>query len=357
MKRFLTLFLIGVITIILSGCSLPSVNKNSFSQDKFTFSKNIWKSVDGGKTWEAKNTGIGKANTTNVDVLSMAIDPYDSQNIFVGLRQGGIMESTNGGDDWKFLNFHSIKVYGLALSPDDPKIIYASGVFKGRGKIFKSIDKGKTWQEIYTSSSVGPLIISLIIDSQNPKIIYASNSINEVFKSSDRGVSWKKIYSASAPVIKIALDGKESNLIYCITNSGLVYRSQNGGADFTSLNKKINQTLSSYNYLFNDLKTSKSNSQWVYLAGKGGIIQSKDAGEHWKKINTLNDSEKFPVNVIAIDPKKTSNLVYGSSQAIYQSINGGLTWATFQFDTKMLARTLVYDPLNPKIIYLGFSKK
>ncbi len=357
MKKIVILFLFGITTVILNGCSLPAVNKTNSSQVNFLFSKNIWKSVDGGKTWQAKNKGIGKANITNIDVLSMVINPYDSQNIFVGLRQGGIMETVNGGDDWKFVNFHSSKVYGLVLSPDDPKIIYASGVFQGRGKIFKSVDKGETWKEIYTSPSSGPLIISLTIDHQNAKIIYATNSINEIFKSTDGGNSWKNIYSASAPVIKMALDAKNSNLIYCITNSGLIYRSQNGGNNFISLNKKINQTLSGVNYQFNDLKTSKVNSQWVYLAGEGGIIQSRDAGEHWKKINTLNNSEKFPVNALAINPKKSNNLIYGASQAVYQSINSGLTWVTFQFDTKMLVRTLVYDPSNSKVIYLGFTKK
>ncbi len=356
MKKILFLLAVFFMGTVLAGCSLVS-SKNQGATPTFTFSKNIWKSVDGGKTWTAKNKGIGKANTTSLNVLSLVINPYDSQNIFVGLKEGGIMETIDGGENWKFLNFHSIKVYGLALSPDNPKIIYASGVFKGRGKIFKSDNDGEKWQEIYTSPSLGPLIISLIVDHHNPKIIYATNSINEIFKSVDGGVSWKNIYIADAPVIKMAIDAKDSQSIYAITNSGVAYCSKNGGNDFEKLNKNIDDSLNNGNYTFNDLKVDKIHSQWIYLAGKGGIIQSKDGGKYWKKIKTLNNPEKFPVNALAINPQKDSNLVYGASQAVYQSKDGGLTWSTFQFDTKMLVRTLVYDPSNPKIVYLGFIKK
>ncbi len=349
-------FLIGIV-LVLTSCSFSSVNKDNSSQSKFLFSKNIWKSIDGGKTWQVKNKGVGKASTTSSDVLSIVINPYDNQNIFVGLRQGGIMESKDGGESWQFINFHSAKVYGLVLDPNNPRIIYASGVFQGRGKIFKSDDEGKKWQEIYTSPSLGPLIISLMIDPHNAKVIYATNSINEIFKSVDGGVSWKNIYLAKAPIIKMAIDMKNSQLIYAITNSGVVYRSKNGGANFEELNKNISQSLNNSNYIFNDLKISKIHSCEVYLGGKGGIIRSKDAGEHWQKVVTLNNPERFPVNALAINPKNDNDLIYGAAQATYQSNDSGSNWVTFQFNTKMLVRTLVYDPINPKIVYLGFTKK
>lgn len=356
MKKILILPLILIISVIFAGCSLAPSNNSKSGESSFIFSKSIWKSTDGGKTWKVKNKGEGKANTTNANVLSLIINPKNTRNIFVGLRQGGILETINGGDTWRFMNFKSGKVYGLALDTKN-NTLYASGVWEKTGKIFKTLDDGKHWKEIYTSPSAGPLIISLVIDPKNPKILYATTSDKEALKSTDGGTSWKNIYLASAPILKIAIDSANSNLIYGITNSGTVLKSTNGGANFENITKKVNQSVVSFGGTqFNKLATNPSHSHWVYLAGKGGIILSKNSGETWQKISTLNNPEKFPIDALAINPKNADDLIYGAAQATYKSIDSGADWITSQFDIKMNARALIYNPDNPNILYLGFTK-
>lgn len=358
MKKLTLLFLVIVTGIMLSGCSLAPSKNGKAKTPQFTFSQSIWKSTDGGKTWQVKNKGEGKAHTTNIEVLSLAINPQNSQNIFVGLRHGGILETDNGGDTWKFMNFKSDKVYGLALSSSNGKtILYASGVWNKRGKIFKTSDDGKQWQEVYTTPAEGPLIISLTIDPKKSNIIYATTSNNEAIKSVDGGISWKNIYEANAPILKIAVDYYNSNLIYFITDTGQIFRSTNGGINFKSITQKINQNGINFSEKsFNVLKTSLSRSGWVYLAGNNGIILSKDKGENWKKIPTLDNSNEFPVDALAVNPKNYRELVYGASQTVYNSSDNGVHWTTFQFDTKMKTRSLIYDPTNPNIVYAGFTK-
>lgn len=324
----------------------------------FTFSKNIWKSSDSGTSWEAKNKGEGKANAKDFDILSLVINPYDADNAYAGLRKGGILETADGGETWKFINnYISEKVYGLALDPIDGKTLYASGVWQGKGKIFKTEDGGETWKELYTSPSKGPIIISLTVDRKNPNIIYATTTEKEAIRSLDGGTSWQNIYLADAPITKISIDASNSSLIYFITDRGSVFRSKNGGADFEKINNKIEDKDFGFRQNnFNVLETDLNHASYVYLAGSGGIIISQDGGENWEKIATLNNPENFPVRVLAINSKNSKEIIYGMAEATYKSVDGGINWATSQFDNKMRVNVLKYDPSGGGAIYLGFTR-
>ena len=345
--------------LFFSGCSMaPSLKKNDASGG-FKFSESIWKSTDGGVTWEAKNQGEGIAGAKDVDILSLAINPKNSNNVFAGLRSGGILKTENGGETWTFMNFQSEKVYGLALDPSDGQTLYASGVWQGRGKIFKSNDRGGNWEEIYTGPADGPLVISLTIDKNNPDIVYATTSANEALKSLDGGLSWKNIYLSSAPILGISTDASDGNLIYFITNRETVFRSADGGANFENITDRINKSLAGAGMggrKFDFLKTDPAQSGHVYLAGEGGIALSRDRGETWEKIPVLNDPKKFPVMALAVDPRDSGNLAYGATQAVYKSSDGGNNWITFQFQTERKINVLEYDPADPDVVYLGFTK-
>lgn len=355
-KIFLSTVVLAI--LIFTGCSLAPNSTTQNQIKTFTLSASVWKSTDGGKTWEVKNKGEGTANATAVDVLSFAINPYDSQNVYVGLRKGGILETTNGGDTWRFINnFQSEKVYGLVLSPDDGRTLYASGVWQGKGKMFKTTDQGETWKEIYTSPQKGPLIISLAIDKKNPQVLYATTSEKEALKSTDGGESWKNIHLADDPILKIAIDVQDSKLLYSITNSGIVYRSKDAGEIFEKINEKIDKNFFGFgSNHFSVLRADPSIGGKVYLAGSGGIVTSQDGGENWKKVLSLNNPESFPIATLAVSFKNPQEIVYGSLEAAYASLDGGTNWTTFQFDNKMKTNVLEFDPNSADVLYLGFSE-
>ncbi|HRY82931.1 MAG TPA: hypothetical protein P5232_04530 [Candidatus Moranbacteria bacterium] len=352
MKKILFISAGLLVALVFSGC----VSNKTTAVPTFTLTQSVWKSTDGGANWEAKNKGEGKANATDIDILSFAINPYDVNNVYVGLRKGGILETTDGGTTWKFINYQSEKVYGLALSPTDGRTLYASGVWQGTGKIFKTQDEGKNWTEIYTSPSAGPIVISLIIDKKNPNVIYATTSEKEAIKSMDGGATWKNIYLSEDPILKIVIDVANSNLLYFITNSGNIFRSKDAGASFEDISGKINKESFSFNSgKFSVIKTDPVFPNRVYLAGADGIMMSADGGEKWQEILALNNPENFPIRALAISPKNSSEIVYAMDQATYKSIDGGKNWKTFQFDNKMKANILEYNP-NGGELYLGFTK-
>lgn len=352
-KKILSILVASFLVLIFAGCT----STKTTTVPTFTVSQSIWKSTDGGADWKVKNKGEGKANIAEIDVLSFAINPYDANNLYVGLRKGGILETRNGGETWEFMNFVSEKVYGLAIDPIDGRTLYASGVWQDTGKIFKTEDDGKNWKEIYTSPSVGPIVISLLMDAKNSKIIYATTSEKEVIKSIDGGTTWRNIYLSDDPILRIAIDSSNSNLVYFLTNGGKIMRSKDAGEKIEDISGNIKKDSFSFGSgRYNVLKTDPARASVVYLAGADGIVRSLDGGEKWEEVLALNNPENFPIRALAINPKNSSEIVYAMDRATYKSIDAGKTWKTFQFDNKMRANILEYNPTEGTELYIGFTK-
>jgi len=356
MKKTFVLVALSLSLVILSGCSLGTgFSLPSDNNQTSTISKSIWKSTDGGETWNALDKVNGSAKASDPDFLSFAINPADNRIILAGLKNGGIVKSEDGGDNWTFLSFTSQKVYGLAIDPANARTIYASGVWNGRGKLFKSEDLGENWKEIYTAPSDGPLIVSLTLDGKDSRVIYATTSNSQVIKSTDGGSTWKSIYTAVQPVLRVAIDVGNSNLIYFLVMDGSLIRSQDGGDSTEDIKKNYSSVFSMVQDL-TVLETDPINPNNLYLGGKVGALRSQDAGNTWSKIEVLSDPKTSPVTALAINPRNTGELFYGAGQAAYKSVDSGVSWSTSQFDVEKKVRFIRYDPSDPKIIYLGFNK-
>lgn len=349
MKKYLILALILLSTALFSGCSFFGSSTSDQSDSATTASKtgDIWKSADGGKTWNAMLDS--KLDISKVEVLSIAINSKDSDNVFIGLKGQGILESMDGGESWAYLKLQAEKIYGLALDPQNPNTIYASGVWQKRGKIWKSTNKGENWEEIYTSPAEGPLVIALVVDEKNPQNVYISTSDSQVLKSTDGGKTWKKIFQPKEVIVRIAIAKNNPALIYSLSENGNLFKSQNSGVSFENISKKIQDSLK-LNNRYGEIDTDQNGA--IYLGGNG-LIRSKDEGAKWEELPLINDTDNFPVRSLAINPQDFNEIIYGSAQATYKSKDGGQTWATSQFNISKILRTIKYSTQNPSVVYLG----
>jgi photosystem II stability/assembly factor-like uncharacterized protein len=352
MKKYIIILPFLFLLVFFSGCSFTGNLGSSQSDNNTTTKKtgNIWRSSDGGNTWEALLDA--KIDISSVEVLSIAINPNDSNSAFFGLRGQGILKTTDGGKSWEYLKILAEKVYGLALNPQNPNILYASGVWQKKGKVWRSQDQGVNWDEIYTSPAEGPLVIALALDKNNPKNVYISTSDSQVLKSSDEGKSWSKVFSPKAAIARIAFSKNNPSSIYLLSENGDLSRSQNGGATFEDITKNIRDSLGA-NGQFGEIDVDPNGG--VYLGGSEGLIRSKDAGTKWERIQIINDTATFPVRSLAANPQKANEIIYGSAQATYKSTDSGACWTTSQFDISKVVRILEYSAQNPSIIYLGVA--
>ena len=352
MRKYLISASILSAVLVLAGCSLAPAQPAATNPPAktYTVSPSFWKSTDGGKTWQNKNTVKQAPTVSDWDVIRIEIDPADSNIIYMGLKDGGMVKSDDGGETWNFTNFISGRPYAIEIDPSNDKIIYTSGIWQKSGKIFKTEDQGATWKEIYTSPVNGPFITSSAMDQKNPQTLYVGNTDNQVMKSADGGGAWTNIFKTSSSVSKIILDRSDSSIVYVLTVTGTLYRSHDAGKTFFDITAKMNGSGPL------TIAVDPSVSQGVYAVGSNGIWHSKDAGNNWEKVNTLNDPVKYPVTAIAINPQNSREIIYATAQASYKSEDGGGSWVPYQFASTKFISVIKYDPKNPSLVYLGFKK-
>src|SRR5436309_7785248 len=150
----------------------------------FKSTDGVFKSVNGGETWRAVNTGLPPNNgLPQVYLSSLAIDPHRPTNVYAGSLSGpgtggGVYKSTDGGISWSAVGTGLLGgVEALAIDPRTPTIIYAGTT---RGGVFKSTDSGRTWRAI-NEGLANLRVTVLVIDPNDPFTIYASTEGNGVF--------------------------------------------------------------------------------------------------------------------------------------------------------------------------------
>ncbi len=348
-KKIISIPALILFVLIFSGCSVSDLTGGTSSSSSAVTS--LWRSVDGGETWEVLKDE--KINLAKFNILSLEINPNNPDNVYAGLKEAGILKTDDGGKSWQYLKFQAEKVYGLAIDPNNPNALVASGVWQGRGKIWKTYDRGENWEEIYTFPAEGPMAISLALDDSNSDIIYFSTSEGEIIKSWDGGATWQKIFSAPAPITKMVISPTNSLTIYFLSNNGSFYKTADGGGSVEDISEKFSSLWAGKKALYS-LAVDKKGI--IYLGGESGLIKSSNQGDDWELIETVSDSAKFPIRAIGINPANGNEIFYGAARAAYKSVNGGESWATSQFDTSKIITNLKYSLSDSKIIYLSVSE-
>ncbi|EKE20718.1 MAG: hypothetical protein ACD_7C00501G0001 [uncultured bacterium] len=331
--------------IIFSGCSLTG---GSSSKEV----GGVLKSADNGVSWELKNNVNDKQNISKVDVLDLAIDSVDTDRIYLGTKDKGIVVSKNGAENWEKLKFPANKVYGLAINYFKPSNIFATGVSGERGKIYRTDNYGEDWEEIYTEPADGTVIVSLAMHKNDPMVLYAGTSKGVILRTIDGGETWRSLYTASGAITKILFGGGADNHIYSLVYESQVLSSDINGDNFKVIGGKLADEKNKMGKVYSLAVSGNSNGE-LYIGTDNGIFQSSNAGENLTEIGVLATSKGFPIRSIAVNPKNSQEIVYSAAQAIYKSVDGGKNWSTYQLNTGKLISEIVFDQNDVNVIYSG----
>ena len=138
-------------------------------------------------------------------VQALAVDPGDGAVVYAGVygvAGRGLYKTTDGGSSWqRVTDALNVDVMAVALDPENSSTVYV-GTSGGEGGVFKSTDRGTTWQpensglrwrvKAHTGKWITPTmaITALVIDPAHPATLYAATDPRGVFRSTDAGTSW-----------------------------------------------------------------------------------------------------------------------------------------------------------------------
>lgn len=304
-------------------------------------------------------TGIGPVGGKHV--LSLAINPKNTSVLYAGTSDG-VFKSIDGGASWNPANGGPIHLYAktLVIDPSNPSVLYVSG-FSG---VNKSTDGGQNWVQSSTGLPSSTLSLgALVIDPKNTSTIYVGSDFRDgVFKSENGGLSWNPVNNGLQDSISkdyfvaaraLAIDPSNSSTVYLGTSLSGVYKSTNGGA---SWNAAVYSIIGSF-YLVEVLAIDPPNPATLYLGTYSqGVYKSTDGGSSWKPANT--GIESAHVTALVIDPANSATLYVGTKTndavGVFKSTDGGLSWTPFNAGlTSTDVTSLAIDPSNPTTLYAG----
>lgn len=239
----------------------PVVNTDVYA----AIGNNVYKSADGGASWEIVFT-----DTQGGNVKRIAIDWYNTQRIFVGTTIGSILLSEDGGVNWKVVFQVNEPFTELLIDRSDSRIVYALELDHA---LHKSVDGGFTWvnllDEDYTEQSGknSTRVKQLSLDPNNTSTLYLSSS-QGISRSTDRGETW-------VPLSTLIERGAEEN------------------------SSILNMTV------------TPGDSSTLYFTVGRLIHKSMDTGNTWKTIETFPSQRK--ITSLIIHPEQSSTL-YASVQ-------------------------------------------
>jgi photosystem II stability/assembly factor-like uncharacterized protein len=226
-------------THILLDPSSPATGRTLYVAG---FGKGVFKSIDGGKRWTLKNTGLEGTEpfawrlARDSDGLLYLVVARRSEDGSIGnTRDGALYRSADGASRWEKMTLPAEcnGPNGLAIDPQDSKRLYLAAWGRRQpdgavgGGIFLSTDAGKTWKSVLSKDQY---IYDVTIDPKQPDTLYICGFDSAAYRSLDAGKTWERIKGYNFKWgHRVIVDPHHPGLIYITTFGGSVWHGPAAG--------------------------------------------------------------------------------------------------------------------------------
>ncbi|HTF43584.1 MAG TPA: YCF48-related protein [Terriglobales bacterium] len=310
-----------------------------------TSTGSLFESEDGGHSW-ARLAHLGDGDDYVLDHI--AFDPQDAKIIYVAAwsvanqQAGDVFRSHNGGKSWEAIpGMHGKSVRALAIAASDSKTVIA-GAIDG---VFRSQDGGKNWVKI--SQAAQGEIESLAVDPKDANVIYAG-TWHLAWKTADGGANWEHIKQGmieDSDVFSVIVDSDNPAVVFASACSG-IYKSENAGELF----KKI-QGIPFTARRTRVLKQDPVNPQIVYAGTTEGLWRTADLGKTWKQVT----GPEVVVNDVMVDPRNSSRVLLATDRGgVLASDNGAQSFSASNHGyTHRYVTSILASKIDPNTILVG----
>ena len=314
------------------------------------FDQGVAVSYDKGKSWRSFREGIPVCQFFNINYdMGTPFKVYGSMQDHGSFRAP--VDLSRGRDKipaQKFEGAPGGEGSNHAIDPANPNIVYSAGFY---GTISRSeYDKPGEYPGSPFSKELLPVLYEneprlrgqwlapFVLSAHNPNIVY--HGMQYVFRSLDRGDTWEKIspdLTTNDPATRgdipyqtlfaISESPLKYGLIYAGTDDGRLWITKDGGQAW----QETTAGLAPGKWM-SRLVASAYNLGTVYLTQNGKrdddftpyVWKSTDYGRTWQDIS--KGIPVGPVNVIREDPVNENILYVGTDMGAYVTMDGGKSW-------------------------------
>lgn len=294
-----------------------------------------------------KFRSLGPANMDG-RIDAFAVPRHHPDTIYVAAATGGVWKSTNRGTTWQpiFDKEPVSSIGAIDIAPSDPSIVWVgTGEANNRQTsswgdgVYKSTDAGTTWTNMGLRDSFQ--ISRIVIDPANPQIVYVAALGNlwgaggerGLYKTIDGGKNWKRVLQIdeNTGIADLEIDPQSSGTLFAAAyeRRRTVYGFNGGGPS-------------------------------------SALYKSTDGGETWEKLykglpyEHGGDTGRIGVSIYPRDPRIVyARVEFGPGGAlggggVFRSEDGGETWkkqSSIDPRPSYFPQILV-DPNNPLRVWL-----
>jgi photosystem II stability/assembly factor-like uncharacterized protein len=297
--------------------------------------RGLYKSTNAGATWRkvlGNGLGNGAIDDQYTGVSEVHLDPRNPdivyavswqrfRNVAVLMDGGpgsGIHKSVDGGTTWRRLaeglpEEHMGKI-GVAVSPQDPDVVYATIELAHRqGGFYRSANGGESWEKMndYLSGGTGPHYYQ--------EIFADPHHFDQVYQMDVR-----------------------------------LHVTRNGGADFETMradSKHVDHHAMAFH---------PDDEDYLLVGNDGGVYESRDSGKTWRFMANMPISQFYKV---AVDYDEPFYNIYGGTQdnstlgGPHRTDNNvGIRNADWHLILGADGHQPAADPTNPNIIYANWQQ-
>ena len=315
----------------------------------------VWRTQDGGQTWENISDGYFGGS-----IGAVAVSEWDPNVIYVGggevtvrgnVSYGyGMWKSEDAGKTWQSLGLENSRhIPRIRIHPKNPDLVYAAVMgdlyqpTEERG-VYRSKDGGKTWEKIlFANENAGA--VDLIMDPTNPRILYASTwrirrtpyslesggEGSDLWKSTDGGDTWTQLTGqenglpeGTRGIIGVTVSPANPERVWAIIEAedGGVYRSENGGETWRKVNES--RALRQRAWYYTRIYADPQDEEVVYVMNVR-YHKSTDGGETFEAYNAPHGDH----HDLWIAPEDPQRMVIADDGGAQVSFDGGENWSTY----------------------------
>ncbi len=328
----------------------------------------VYKSTDAGKTW--KHLGLEKTR----QISTVRIHPQNSELIYIAAQgsiwnpnpERGIYRSKDGGKTWELVLHVDAKTGASDLSMDavNPRVLYAAFWEHQRtpwqmrsggpgSAIYKTTDGGDTWNKLTEGLPQNMGKIGVAVSPKNPERVWAIIEAEKggLYRSDNAGKSWslinaKRVLRARAWYYnEVFADPQDEETVWVLNAPAL--KSIDGGRNFKNVATPHGDN--------HDLWINPTNPQIMINGNDGGANVSMNGGKSWSTQANQPTAQFYRV----IADNRFPYFVYGGQQdntsvAIpSRTTEGGIDREHWYQVGGCESAYVAFDPDNPQLIYAG----
>jgi photosystem II stability/assembly factor-like uncharacterized protein len=367
-----------------------------------------------------RSEGFVKANAVKTpagEILAEGLTPLsvlkifrvNNQTLYILTQERGLFKTTDAGVTWQRMYIlplgkdpeagiaanNNLSIIDFDVDSRLGQVVYVALVENGVSKVYRSLDSGENFTEVYTEVQNKDQIGFIRVDPVNASNIFVAIERGALLRSRDGGNTWQKIRSFQDTPVGMGFVPEFNQIFYVLfENQGLAIskdlgqnwdlqaltksKSQIGerqpkdGLDISfsqNLNfgkyEKIVPVTAGITFDYDQSRITSGANQpqsWLLIADSQ-MWFTENLGQDFRKLILPSQAEQFDLYDIAPDPQSGLGKIYASvNNKLFVTNNRGESWDTREkiniLDGEIgnISQILI-EPQNTEIIYLGLINK